>query len=389
MKILHVIRSADPTEGGPIEGILQRGRRLKELGHEVTVVALDGPQPAYAARFPLNLVSLGPGQGIYGHCSDLAPWLAANADSFDFISGHGIWQQSVAAMGPGLKNSRTPYVVWTHGMLDPWFDENKLKRLKKMIYWPRMLAPVLERAHAVMFTTEEERRLAENRFRPYRFRQQVVAYGTQGIVGDAAAMREAFLQEFPQLQGQRVLLFLSRVHPKKGCDLLVRAFGEVLRDQPDVSLVVAGPDQVNWIETLQTEAKAAGVADRIIWPGMLKGDRKWGAFAAAEAFVLPSHQENFGIVVAEALSAGKPVLISDKVNIWREVIQAKAGLVAPDTQAGATQLLREWEGLGAEGREAMSQQARPCFEEHFSVEGSVRDFLKVAEEAIQARAAKN
>jgi glycosyltransferase involved in cell wall biosynthesis len=258
-----------------------------------------------------------------------------------------------------------------------------------MIYWPRMLAPVLERAHAVMFTTEEERRLAENRFRPYRFRQQVVAYGTQGIVGDAAAMREAFLQEFPQLQGQRVLLFLSRVHPKKGCDLLVRAFGEVLRDQPDVSLVVAGPDQVNWIETLQTEAKAAGVADRIIWPGMLKGDRKWGAFAAAEAFVLPSHQENFGIVVAEALSAGKPVLISDKVNIWREVIQAKAGLVAPDTQAGATQLLREWEGLGAEGREAMSQQARPCFEEHFSVEGSVRDFLKVAEEAIQARAAKN
>lgn len=385
MNILHVIRSADPKEGGPIEGILQRGQRLVELGHKVTVVALDGPNPAYADGFPLNLVSLGPGQGIYGHCADLAPWLAAHADEYDFISGHGIWQQGVAAMGPGLKNSRTPYVVWTHGMLDPWFDENKLKRLKKMIYWPRFLAPVLERAHAVMFTTEEERRLAENRFRPYRFRQQVVAYGTRGIVGDADAMRAAFLQEFPELQGKRVLLFLSRVHPKKGCDLLVRAFGEVYGQNPDVMLVVAGPDQVNWIETLRSEAQAAGVADRIVWPGMLKGDRKWGAFAAAEAFVLPSHQENFGIVVAEALSAGKPTLISDKVNIWREVIAAKAGVVAPDTQAGATQLLREWEGLGAEGREAMSQRARPCFEEHFSVEGSVRDFLAVAEAAIKSK----
>ncbi|HRD31160.1 MAG TPA: glycosyltransferase [Fimbriimonadaceae bacterium] len=385
MKILHVIRSADPKEGGPIEGILQRGQRLQELGHEVTVVALDGPNPAYADGFPLNLVSLGPGQGIYGHCADLAPWLVAHSDEFDFISGHGIWQQGVASMGSGLKNSRTPYVVWTHGMLDPWFDENKLKRLKKMIYWPRFLAPVLERAHAVMFTTEEERRLAKNRFRPYRFRQQVVAYGTRGIVGDADAMRAAFLQEFPELQGKRVLLFLSRVHPKKGCDLLVRAFGEVYGQNPDVMLVVAGPDQVNWIETLRSEAQAAGVADRIVWPGMLKGERKWGAFAAAEAFVLPSHQENFGIVVAEALSAGKPTLISDKVNIWREVIAAKAGVVAPDTQAGATQLLRDWESLGAEGREAMSQQARPCFEEHFSVEGSVRDFLAVAEAAIKAK----
>lgn len=385
MKILHVIRSADPEEGGPIEGILQRGQRLQELGHEVTVVALDGPNPAYADGFPLQLVSLGPGQGIYGHCADLAPWLAAHADEYDFISGHGIWQQGVASMGPGLKNSRTPYVVWTHGMLDPWFDENKLKRLKKMIYWPRFLAPVLERAHAVMFTTEEERRLAENRFRPYRFRQQVVAYGTRGIVGDAEAMRAAFLQEFPELQGKRVLLFLSRVHPKKGCDLLVRAFGEVYGQNPDVMLVVAGPDQVNWIETLRSEAQAAGVADRIVWPGMLKGERKWGAFATAEAFVLPSHQENFGIVVAEALSAGKPTLISDKVNIWREVIAAKAGVVAPDTQAGATQLLRDWESLGAEGRDAMSQQARPCFEEHFSVEGSVRDFLAVAEDAIKAK----
>lgn len=254
-----------------------------------------------------------------------------------------------------------------------------------MIYWPRFLAPVLERAHAVMFTTEEERRLAENRFRPYRFRQQVVAYGTRGIVGDAEAMQAAFLQEFPELQGKRVLLFLSRVHPKKGCDLLVRAFGEVYGQNPDVMLVIAGPDQVNWIETLRSEAQAAGVADRIVWPGMLKGERKWGAFAAAEAFVLPSHQENFGIVVAEALSAGKPTLISDKVNIWREVIAAKAGIVALDTQAGATQLLREWEGLGAEGREAMSQQARPCFKEHFSVEGSVRDFLAVAEDAIKAK----
>jgi len=389
MKILHVIRSSDPAEGGPIEGIIQQGIGLERLGHEVTVLTLDGPNPSYAGEFPLRLVSLGPGKGIYGHCPELAPWLAAHAEEFDIISGHGIWQQSVAAMGPGLKNSRTPYVIWTHGMLDPWFDEDKLKRLKKMIYWPRFLAPVLERAYAVLFTAEEERVLAENRFRPYRFPQQVLAYGTQGLIGDAEVLKEAFLQEFPQLQGRRILLFLSRIHPKKGCDLLIRAFAEVYRDQPDVMLVMAGPDQVNWVSDLKQIAVSGGIADRILWTGMLKGDRKWGAFCAAEAFVLPSHQENFGIVVAESLSAGKPVLISNRVNIWREVAAHQAGLVTTDTLDGAIQLLRDWEDLGLSGREAMSQKARSCFEAHFSADGAVDDFLRLAHAAIEADRPKN
>ncbi|MFN6996501.1 MAG: glycosyltransferase, partial [Aquincola tertiaricarbonis] len=113
------------------------------------------------------------------------------------------------------------------------------------------------------------------------------------------------------------------------------------------------------------------------WPGMLQGDLKWGAFHAAEAFVLPSHQENFGIAVAEALGCGVPVLISDKVNIWREIEADGAGLVAPDTAEGTAQLLQRWLALSSAERAAMRDRARGCFAQRFTVEAMADSLLSV------------
>src|SRR6185369_13539161 len=130
----------------------------------------------------------------------------------------------------------------------------------------------------------------------------------------------AFFAAFPALKGRQFLLFLGRVHPKKGCDLLIRAFAKSLdKIAPDMDLVMAGPDQVNWVPELKALTKRLGVDNRVHWPGMLTGALKWGAFHSADALVLPSHQENFGIAVAEAMACCTPALISDKVNIWREV----------------------------------------------------------------------
>ena len=149
--------------------------------------------------------------------------------------------------------------------------------------------------------------------------------------------------------------------------MLVRAFGEIASRNPELHLVMAGPDQQGWSGDLQQMANAAGVADRVHWPGMLRGDSKWGALFASEAFVLPSHQENFGIAVAEALSCSKPVLLADKVNIAEEIVANGAGLMETDTAAGTVRLLDRWLATSPPERLRMAQRARTCFEKHYDI----------------------
>ena len=110
---------------------------------------------------------------------------------------------------------------------------------------------------------------------------------------------------------------------------------------------------------------------------MLQGELKWGAFYAAEVFVLPSHQENFGIVVAEALACGKPVLISHKVNIWREIVADGAGLMAEDTQAGTDELLQRWLAMSADDFAVMQAKTIPCFQKRFHVQRAAERLLEI------------
>jgi glycosyltransferase involved in cell wall biosynthesis len=151
---------------------------------------------------------------------------------------------------------------------------------------------------------------------------------------------------------------------------------------PAWRLVFAGPDDFNWQQTLVARANGLGIADRVVWTGMLRDRLKWSGLAAAEVFALPSHQENFGIAVAESLACAVPVLISREVNIWREIEAAKAGFVAPDTIAGTTSLLNQWQQLSEPERSAMRQNARQCFQEHFDIEHSAARLLEVIEATL-------
>jgi glycosyltransferase involved in cell wall biosynthesis len=264
------------------------------------------------------------------------------------------------ALGEGL--------AFTHGYLDPWFrTAYPLKHLKKAIYWRLAEHRVLRDARSVLFTCEQERILAERSFRPFRCREAIVPIGIRGPVGDPGSQRRLFLDRFPELEGKRLLLFVSRIHRKKGCDLLIEGFGAIAREHPDLHLVMVGPDETGWQAELQHRASALGLGGRITWTGMLGGDLKWGAFHAAHAFALPSHAENFGIVVAEAMACGLPVLISNKVNIWREIAADGAGLVAEDDLEGTTAMLRRWLSCSPEGHETMALNARRSFSDRFHV----------------------
>jgi len=359
-----------------MEGVRQRGVRLLQLGHSVDVLSLDDPNEPFLIGFPLTVHALGPSKGGYGYNKRLVPWVLAHAREYDAVVVNGMWQYHCFGAWRALTRIGMPYFVFTHGMLDPWFKRTyPLKHMKKWLYWPWADYRVLRDARAVLFTSEEEKILARRSFWLYRAREIVVAYGTSSPPADSVNLREGFLAANPELRGHRILLFLSRIHEKKGCDLLVRAFAKLAKAEPRLRLVIAGPDQTGWVPRLKAEAGRLGVSERITWPGMLRDEMKWGAFYSAEAFILPSHQENFGIAVAEALGCGLPVLISDKVNIWREIDARHAGMVEPDTREGTERLLTRWLEMRQDARQAMGRAALALFQEKFTVDAMAHSLI--------------
>lgn len=382
MKILHVISSVDPKGGGPIEGVNQLSRVHRQLGFEVEICSSDMPDAPWVIASRTRVHALGPALFFYGYNSRLQPWLKAHAHEYDAVIVNGLWQYVGFAVWRALVGSSTPYFVFTHGMLDPWFKHTyPLKHLKKWLYWPWAEYRVLRDARRVIFTCEEERLLARQSFWLYKVKEAVTAFGVADSPANGDELAAKFLTLYPQLQGKRIALYLSRIHVKKGCDLLIESFAKVAYQDERLHLVIAGPDQTGWVPKLQAQAEKLGISHRITWPGMLQGDLKWGAFFAAEVFVLPSHQENFGIVVAEALACGKPVLISNKVNIWREIDEDGAGLVADDTQAGSNELLNRWLGMNAEEFAVMQAKTIPCFQKRFHVQRAAERLIEIIRES--------
>lgn len=392
---LRVIAGVDPRQGGPIEGIRQQAPFHASAGIEEHVVCLDPPDAPWVKDFPLKVFACGERMGAapsgtvypwhrYGYSPAFIPWLKANVRNYDVVTVHGLWNFATMGARAALVGAGVPYLVMTHGMLDPWFKRNfPVKGAMKQALWWFNEGPLLNNARAVLFTSEEERILARGSFTPYRLKERVVAYGTSDPGPLMPGQIEAFRELVPNLR-RPYLLYLSRIHPKKGCDLLIDAFAEIIRDGLDVDLVMAGPVSDDYLAELKAQAEWKGIADRIHWPGMLRGQSKWGGFHGCEAFVLPSHQENFGIVVAEAMACAKPVLITNKVNIWREVT-AGGGFADEDDLPGVTRLLRRFAALSSDDRHVIGERARATFLSSFEVSRAAEDLNAACRDAMAGR----
>ena len=384
IRLLHVIQTVNPESGGPVEALLRISEVLTGSGHHVEVVSLDSPEEMAYESMPLAATGVGPGALRYTYTPRLTPWLKNNVHHFDVVILHGLWDYSAFGAWRALRKSGVPYFVFAHGMMDPWFRRKyPLKHIAKQVYWLLAIGRVLRDARAVLFTCEEERVRSRNSFWGYAYKEETVAFGTADAKGDAHAEKAAFESAVPELNGKPFLLYMGRIHPKKGCDLVIQAFAETAARTSALHLVMAGPDQIGWAHELKQLAKKLKVCDRIHWTGMLRGDMKWGALRSAEALILPSHQENFGIVVAEAMACSTPVLVSDKVNIWREIQSASAGIAEPDDLAGTRRLIVQFCSLSQERREQMGHAARSTFLRYFDIEAATRDLLRVIGPALE------
>ena len=377
MKILHVISSVDPQAGGTAEAVKLSGNVMFNSGIEVEIVTLDSPnfftpEPNTFA-YPVHLMGAQK-QSCYSHSPRFKQWMQAHASDYDAVIIHGLWQYHSLATSRACRKHAVPYFIFTHGMLDPWFNTTyPLKRLKKLLYWFWGENPSLRHANAVLFTTEEERLLARKSFPAYRVNEQVVGLGTLAPDIDLDQALADFRAQ-PKPWAQRpYFLFMSRIQEKKGLDLLVAAYAKLRSNDPTIpELVIAGPiQQQEYADKIKTNY----TQDGIHWIGTLSGIEKWQALAAAEAMTLVSHQENFGIVIAEALAVGTPVLISNKINIWREIEQGGAGLVANDSIEGAQKILGDWLSQSTEARQHMVAATTTTFQEHFEIQRSTQRLI--------------
>ena len=392
LRALHVIASVDPRSGGPIEAAFSGAEIWSRHGHVREIASLDPASAPWVGAARARTFALGLDGGFYrklthwapwlryGYSPRLVPWLRVHAKEYDAVIVNGLWNYASLGSWRALRRARTPYYVFTHGMLDPWFNKAyPLKTLFKKIFWRLFEHRVLRDAAGVFYTSEEERRLAQSSFAPYAAREHVVGYGARDLSGDAQKQRETLFAAIPMTRGRRFALFLSRIHEKKGIDLLIEAFARLAAAYPDFDLVIAGPAQVGLQASLMRLAETHGIGSRLHWVGMLSGDVKYGALRAAEFFVLPSHQENFGVVVAEALSCATPVLITNKVNIWREVEADNAGVVVDDTIDGVARGLARMLALGEADHAAMRASARACFAARYDLAKNALDLVELLE----------
>jgi glycosyltransferase involved in cell wall biosynthesis len=371
------VQTLNPETGGVARAVISLSKGLQQHGVEIEIVALDKPDSPWLRDQLLTVHALGEGLTSYRYSRALSSWLRVNADKFDCVIVHGIWQHHSFAVWRRFHKSATPYFVFPHGMLDPWFKRTfRLKHLKKWLYWPWAEYRVLRDAAGVIFTSEEERLRARKSFWLYRAKEKISPLGIEEPRPAGPEARHLFLAKFPEIEKTRMLLFLGRVHPKKGCDLAIEALPRRASGE-QVTLVLAGPDQVGWMQQLRERVARMDIAPRVTFAGMLEGPLKRGAFENADAFILPSHHENFGMSVIEALSFGLPVLISDRVNIWREILADGAGYVEPDDLPGTTRLIQRWLHSSPDEQNRMRLNARNCFLRRFEIKRAAACLLAI------------
>lgn len=383
MKILHVMSSLNPVYGGPAEAVKQLIRSEKRLGYDVELAVNDKPGAPWLVDMGFKVHVLGPRYFKHAFAPNFAPWLCKHARLYDAVIMHGLWMYHGYITAWILKKQNIPYFMFTHGQLGTWFKRNyPLKHIKKWLYWQLLEHKNMHNAKAIFFTSEEDRRQSRESFRPYIVNEAVIGYGTVTPPGNHEQQREMFFTQYPFLRKKRLFLFLSRLNKQKACDMLIEAFSAVAKDDASLHLIMAGPDQDGWKKDLVRQSVQLNIEKQITWTGMLTGDLKWGAYHAAECFVLPSRHESFGVAVAEALACGTPTLISNKVNIWREIEAAGAGLVANDDLDGTVLMFRQWINFSNTEKHRMCNNAIQCFSDNFEVGRAAQKMISVIKKYV-------
>ncbi len=350
---LSVVTHLDPRYGGLSSVVPQLSSIIQEKHHvSMSMAAFCAPGELYSpANFAEILLTEWPaGRGIWLRNRGLNQRFQHLLDSTDGVHVHGLWEQSTLMACRGAQSRQVPYIVSAHGMLDPWALRNK--RLKKVLY-----SALIERANLAKASCLHALTSAEaDDYRRFGCTSPIAVIPNGVRVPEQVSSRK-FLSQHPALQGKRIVLFLGRIHFKKGLDLLIRAWREIIVRWPDAHLVLAGPDFEGTRAQISKLVEEHGLDNHVLFTGMLRDDLKWSALAAAECFVLPSYSEGLSISVLEAMGVGLPVIVSDHCNL-PEISDLDAGWVIPATVTSLQNALRAVFANSPQDNAAIGQRGR-------------------------------
>jgi len=368
MRIVHVTTWLDPDLGGVSAVVASLCAAQAALGHEPSVLMLESDSPEREQRIA-TLIGSTPGAdviglvrtppiGAFGRLTPGSEAERAVRDA-DIVHLHGVWDPIVAAAARSARALGTPYFVTPHGMLDPWSMSQS--RLKKRIALALGYKSMLDRAAGIHVLNADEAAGME----PLRVRapKTLVPNGVFAETFGAPPEPGAFRREHPTLGDAPFVLFLSRLHYKKGLDLLADAFALIAPERPEHRLVVAGPDGGAEADFRRRIAEA-GLEDRVLLTGPIYGERKLAALADASCFCLPSRQEGFSIAITEALACGTPVVVTRACH-YPEVTEAGAGIETELEAESVADALLEMTSDRAHARE-MGEQGRALVFERFT-----------------------
>ena len=353
-----------PSAGGPPRVVLGSAQALVARGHNVTIftlaaTALDMPGVEVRCFAPDKPARIGRSRAMRRE-------VLRRAAEFDVLHVHAIWEAGAADLAAAFRRAGKPVFVSAHGMLDRWSMQQS--RLKKQITLRLLWAgDLLSRASAIVFATEEEAAEAGEIYP--KTPRAIVANGIDIVATRAAiaAGRETVRNKVPSLSvWPRTIVYLSRLHPKKGVDQLVEARLALDARFDDVGMLIAGiPQDDALLQALRARIAESPLSDRFELTTDLIGPAAMGALGTAQLFVLPSHQEGFSIAILEAMAAGLPVLITDKCHL-PEVEGWQAGAVVPDTVAGVKAGLERLLSMPASTLASMGENARAAVKRQYS-----------------------
>ncbi|MFY7732793.1 MAG: glycosyltransferase [Bacteroidia bacterium] len=368
IKLLRVISSMDPKTGGPPNGIKYITPFLDELNIETTIVCLDNINDEFIKKTSLNIVALNENKTTWQYNSRLYNWLLNNLINYDAVIVHGIWLYHTYAVSKAVNTLRktnelfkTKYFIFPHGMLDGYFQSNKTRKLKAFrnyFYWHLVEHKNVAIADGLIFTSEEEKNIASKTFANYKPKQTLnLGYGI-----------DVPINTFKQTGNKDYFIFLGRYDEKKGIDTIINTYKKLVQENSTIpKLVIAGPGldapYGQYIQRLVNESDVLG--NHVELKEMVSGEEKWKLLANAKAMILWSHQENFGISVAESLGLGIPVLLSKQVNIWTEIVSNKAGLAEDDTEENLINVIKSFCKLSEYEYEQMCINAMKTYENNY------------------------
>ncbi len=348
MRVLHVIPGIAPRYGGPSKAIFAMVRALQQQGIDVLIATTDADGPG---RLPVPLGRVTEYQGVptiffsrqwseaFKFSYPLARWLRRHVADFDVVHIHAVFSHSSLAAAAACRKAGVPYVLRPLGSLDPWALGQK--RLFKRLLWHLGVKQMIRGAAALHFTTDEERRLAEETTPLCRGKGVVIPHGVD------EALLNASVSPNPEkaAEDRPYVLFLGWLHPKKGLELLLDAFLEAT-DQSGLGLegwelLIGGDGEPSYRRSLERRVVGQNGAGRVRFLGWVEGEEKAALLRGAALLVLPSYQENFGLSAVEAMACGVPVLVSEHVNLAPEIREAGAGWVTPLERKALAQTLAE------------------------------------------------